>query len=186
MAKNLLKPAKGRLLVSAPALNDVFKRSVILLAEHNENGSVGFIVNKQLDVKLNDIVDDFPPFDAKVYLGGPVQQDMLNFVHKCGDQIQSGFEIGKGIYWGGNFEIFKLLAESGSLNPEDFRFFLGYSGWSPNQLDGELDVNSWYVANSNQEDIFNDDVSHVWSNVLKRMGGEYTIISTFPDDPSLN
>ncbi len=74
--------AKGNLLISAPFLNDVFKRSVILLAEHNEEGTVGFILNKPTEYKLDQIIDDFPEFDATVFLGGPVQQDSLNFIHR--------------------------------------------------------------------------------------------------------
>ena len=107
------KPDKGKILISAPYLNDIFKRSVILLTENDENGTVGFIINKPLRLKIHDVVEDFPNFDATVHLGGPVQPDMLNFIHKAGDVIDGGYEISNGIYWGGNFETFKILAEAG-------------------------------------------------------------------------
>ena len=148
------KPGKGKILISAPYLNDIFKRSVILLTENDENGTVGFIINKPLRLKIHEVVEDFPNFDAIVHLGGPVQPDMLNFIHKAGDIIDGGYEISNGIYWGGNFETFKILAEAGSLNPSDIRFFLGYAGWNPNQLKNELKTNSWYINNLPIDDIF--------------------------------
>jgi putative transcriptional regulator len=182
----ILTPEKGRLLISAPFLSDVFKRSVIYLTEHNETGSVGFIINKPLNVKISSVIEDFPDFDADVYYGGPVQQEMLNFFHKAGDLIDGGVELKDGIFWGGDFETLKVLAETGDLKPEDFRFFLGYSGWSPNQLDDELKVNSWFVKDSVPGYVFNESPDSLWQNILKEMGGEYKIISTFPENPSVN
>lgn len=181
-----IKLSKGKLLVSAPFLNDVFKRSVILLTEHNEEGSVGFIINKPTGYKLHEIIEDFPEFDSTVFLGGPVQQDSLNFIHKAKDILDGGIEISEGLFWGGNFETLKILIESGSLNPEDFKFFLGYSGWSPDQLSNELSANSWYLNQPSINNIFCEDASKLWSDILKSMGKEYSIISTFPEDPSVN
>ncbi|MEO8664617.1 MAG: YqgE/AlgH family protein [Ignavibacteria bacterium] len=178
--------SKGKFLVSAPLLNDVFKRSVILLTEHNEEGTVGFILNKPTEYKLHEVIEDFPEFDAKIFLGGPVQQDSLNFIHKANDILEGGHEIAEGIYWGGNFEILKILISSGSLDPSDFKFFLGYAGWSPDQLDNEVRQSSWYSRESDIQDIFGSESSNLWAKVLKSMGKEYSIISTFPEDPSVN
>ena len=185
MSENI-ELSKGKLLVSAPFLNDIFKRSVILITEHTEDGSVGFIINKPTDFKLHEVIEDFPEFDAKIFLGGPVQQNTLNFIHKSDIQLEGSFEIAEGIYWNGNFEILKILIENGSLNPDDFRFFLGYSGWSPDQLENEIKGNSWYINNPTPENLFDDDSGKLWSKVLKSMGKEYSIISTFPEDPSVN
>jgi putative transcriptional regulator len=178
--------SKGKLLISAPFLNDVFKRSVILLTEHNDEGSVGFIINKPTEYKLHEVIEDFPEFDATVFLGGPVQQNSLNFIHKANDFLNSGFEIAEGIYWGGNFETLKILVANGNLNPDDFKFFLGYAGWSPDQLKNELRINSWYLNQPTKENIFDDDSEKLWGSILKTMGKEYSIISTFPEDPSVN
>jgi putative transcriptional regulator len=180
-AKNL----KGKLLISAPILSDIFKRSVILITEHNENGSIGFIINKPTEYFFHEVIKDFPVFQSKVLIGGPVDPQSVNFIHKEND-ISDSYEIKKGIYWNGNYEELKILAGSDSLNPEDFRFFLGYSGWSPGQLENELKLNSWYVADVNEEIIFANDEKKMWREILKNMGGEYKIISTFPDDPSVN
>lgn len=178
--------SKGKLLISAPFLNDIFKRSVILMTEHGEEGSVGFIINKPTNFKLHEIIEDFPEFDAKVFLGGPVQQDTLNFIHKENDVLEGGVEICEGVYWGGNFEILKILIESRNVNPDNFKFFLGYSGWSPDQLNGEIKTNSWFISNQAQKNIFDGNPEKLWSKILRSMGNEYSIISTFPDDPSVN
>ncbi|HLT23741.1 MAG TPA: YqgE/AlgH family protein [Ignavibacteria bacterium] len=180
------RPSKGKLLVSAPFLDDIFKRSVIYLTEHNDEGSLGFIINKPLKYKASEIIEDLQNFEANVYLGGPVQQEMLNFIHKAGDKIDGSFEIGNGLYWGGNYETLKILAESGALNPEDFRFYLGYAGWSPGQLNEEYAQDSWIITNPDIETVFSSDYERMWSEVLRKKGGEYKIISTFPEDPSVN
>ncbi|MBK9334211.1 MAG: YqgE/AlgH family protein [Ignavibacteria bacterium] len=177
---------KGRLLLSAPFLNDIFKRSVILITENNKEGSVGFILNKETDFKLHEIIEDFPEFNSKVFIGGPVQQDSLNFIHRAGDILNDSYEISDGIYWGGNIDHLKLLIESNALSSDDFRFFLGYSGWGSGQLENELSTKSWYLGNPDPDNIFNDESSSLWSKILRRMGNEYSVISTFPEDPSLN
>ena len=110
----------------------------------------------------------------------------MNFFHKSGELISEGYELKDGIYWGGDFETFKILAEAGNLNPDDFRFYLGYAGWAPKQLDDELKINSWFIKESKPEDVFNDNPGTLWQKVLKEMGGEYAIISTFPENPSVN
>ena len=99
---NNIKPGRGKILISEPLLMDYyFKRSVVLLAEHNDEGSFGVIMNKPLAVKLNEVVKDFPEFDSEIYLGGPVQSDSLFFIHTLGDKIEGSQEIIEGIYWGG-------------------------------------------------------------------------------------
>ena len=183
---NELKPSKGKVLISAPHLTDVFKKSVIFLTEHNENGSVGFVINKPLRYKLKDIIDEFPDFEARVFFGGPVQTELVNFIHKSGDNLNGGYEVIDGVFWGGNFEILKLLVDSNKIEAEDFLFFVGYAGWSQNQLEDELKVNSWYVTECKEEYLFSEEPEKLWHKILKEMGGEYSIISTFPDDPSVN
>ena len=186
MDTSKIKPAQGKILVSAPYLNDIFKRSVIYLTEHNDEGSIGFILNKPLKYKASELIEDFPEFDAPVYLGGPVQPEMLNFIHKAGGSLDGGIDIGNGLIWGGNYETLKILADSGSLNPKDFIFYLGYSGWGSGQLEGELKSDSWIVANSKLSYIFDNNSQSMWSDILREMGGEFKIISTFPEDPSVN
>ena len=87
------------------------------------------MLNKPLDLKLNTAVQDFPDFDARLYLGGPVQTDTLHFLHTRGDVIKGGTEVIPGVFWGGDFEQLKFLADTKQIAPEEVKFFLGYSGW---------------------------------------------------------
>lgn len=181
------KPFKGDLLISEPFFADpFFKRSVVLLIEHSEQGSLGFIINKPIDIKLNDALDDFPEFDAKVFFGGPVKRDNLYYIHTLGSRLEGSFEVCPGIYWGGDFEMLKELIRRGEVSPDQIRFYVGYSGWNPNQLDYEMKEHSWLVVNSNVNYVMNDHADLLWSNILKEMGKQYAILSNFPDDPSLN
>src|SRR5687768_14536842 len=128
-------PGKGKILISEPFLNDPhFKRTIILLSEHNEEGSIGFVLNKPTEYKLNQVIDDFPEFDTLVYYGGPVQLNTLQFIYKGENIIEGSMEIMPGLYWGGSFDLLRTLIESKAVNPEDFRFFLGYSGWGDGQI----------------------------------------------------
>lgn len=179
-------PTKGKILISAPFLTDVFKRSVVFLCEHDEKGSLGFIINKPLKYKLNEIIEDFPEFDAPVLFGGPVQTDLINFIHRAGDIIKGGYEINKGIFWGGDFDELRKHIELGVLNPYDFRFFLGYSGWGAGQLVREMRETSWFVGEGLEKYIFSTEFSSIWSKALRDLGKEFALLSIFPDDPSVN
>jgi putative transcriptional regulator len=181
------KPEKGKVLISEPFLMDPnFKRSIVLLGEHNESGTVGFILNKPTNLKLSQLVEDFPEFDAPVYFGGPVQINTMQFIHKAGDIIDGSTRIIDGLYWGGSYEVLKLLIESNQVDPADFRFFIGYSGWSPGQLESELKINSWIVASATTENIFSEEPDKLWGDILKKMGKKFAILASFPEDPSVN
>src|SRR5215204_6333021 len=102
--KNQLKPEKGRLLISEPFLPDPnFERTVVLLCEHNAEGSFGFVLNKPSAIKVNEVMEDFSNFDTVVFVGGPVQQDTLHFIHR-NVNIENAIDIAENIYWGGDFE----------------------------------------------------------------------------------
>ncbi|GGG43321.1 transcriptional regulator [Croceivirga lutea] len=183
-----LDPQKGILLIAEPTLTgDVsFNRSVILLAEHNDQGSVGFILNKPLDYKINDLVNDISvPF--KVFNGGPVEQDNLYFIHKVPHLISDSIEISDGIFWGGDFQKIVNLLNDKVIDETDIRFFLGYSGWSSLQLDKELDSKSWVVVpNAYQSDIIQKSSSAFWKEKMMELGGDYLIWSNAPENPILN
>ncbi len=182
------KPAKGKVLISEPFLMDPnFKRSIVLLGEHNEEGSVGFILNKPTNLKLNQVLEeDFPEFDAPVFFGGPVQINTLQFIHRAGDIIDGGTQILDGLYWGGSYEVLRLLIEAKQVDPSDFRFFIGYSGWNPGQLEAELKINSWIVTSTTTENVFSNEPDKLWGDVLKKMGKKFAILASFPEDPSVN
>ncbi len=183
-----LKPKKGKLLIAEPSLTgDVsFNRSVVLLAEHNEEGSVGFILNKPLEYQINDLVSEIKiPF--QVYNGGPVEQDNLYFIHKVPHLISNSVEISDGIYWGGDFEATVELINNKVISEEDIRFFLGYSGWSSLQLDKELSSRSWIVAiNDHESQIIRKTSTSFWKEKMLELGGDYLLWSNAPENPSLN
>jgi putative transcriptional regulator len=129
---------------------------------------------------------DFPDFDSDIYIGGPVQPNTLQFIHKAGDILEGSTQIVNGLYWGGNFEILKLLITSKAVEPSDFRFFIGYSGWGAGQLNNELSMNSWIVTSSKTENIFSDEPNKLWRDILKGMGKKFAILASFPENPSVN
>ena len=183
-----IKPGKGDLLISEPFLPDPnFERTVVLLCENNEDGSIGFILNKPSLVSLGDIFDELKQVPKKLLIGGPVQQDSMHFLHRSIADIEGGTKIGEGIYWGGNFEQLKILMQNNRVDLDDVLYFLGYSGWAPGQLDEELKENSWIVspdATANQ--VFDLNPELLWREVLKNMGGKYRMFSNYPTDPRLN
>ncbi|RLD78866.1 MAG: YqgE/AlgH family protein [Bacteroidetes bacterium] len=187
VSSNNLLPAKGRLLLSEPLMGDYyFGRAVILLAEHDNEGTFGVVLNKPIEHKFNSIVKDFPDFDAPLFLGGPVEPNNLFFIHTVGDIIEGSMEIGQGVYWGGNIDIVKDMISYGSIKPNDIRFSVGYSGWSPNQLNNELKKNSWVVSPDLNKDILNVDPKDLWEQLLAPLGEKYKYWPNFPSDPGLN
>lgn len=183
-----VKPTKGVLLIAEPSIiGDVsFNRSVVLLAEHNETGSVGFILNKPLKYTLQDFIPEVPS-TLKVYNGGPVEQDNLYFIHRVPDLIPNSIEISHGIYWGCDFSTILGMLKENVLKPDQIQFFLGYSGWSENQLDEELKLNSWVVTENNHKDTIIGQVGPgIWKEKMIELGGDYLIWSNAPENPSFN
>lgn len=184
---NNIEPTKGKILISEPFLGDYyFKRAVVLLADHNEEGSFGLILNKPLDIKLSDVVSDFPDFKAQIYLGGPVESDNLFFIHTLGDQIEGSLEILDGIYWGGKLEVVKELMLLKKIKPSEIRFYIGYSGWSPDQLSEELERNAWVVSRTNSKEVLKTKPKYFWEKSLEKLGGDYLHWPKFPVDPMQN
>ncbi len=182
------KPKKGNLLIAEPSIiGDIsFNRSVILLTDRTEEGSIGFILNKPFDFGVKDLVPEIE-MDFKVYNGGPVEQDNLYFIHKSPELIPNSIEISLGIYWGGDFSNIVDLINNKKITNNDIRFFLGYSGWDENQLENELQSNSWVVVENiyKYEIISKEDVSF-WKEKMLELGGKYSIWSNAPENPSYN
>ncbi|WP_031425937.1 YqgE/AlgH family protein [Flavimarina sp. Hel_I_48] len=182
------KATKGKLLVAEPSiLGDVsFNRSVILLANHDEQGSVGFILNKPSSHTLEDLVPEAASA-MTVYNGGPVEQECLYFIHKVPDLIPNSVEIASGIYWGGDFNTVVELLRFHLITENDIRFFLGYSGWDGMQLDEELDSRSWIVVdNIHKKDIITRALPDFWRENMIELGGDYLLWSNAPENPVYN
>tara|TARA_Y100000385_G_C13035434_1_gene612752 strand:+ start:416 stop:1000 length:585 start_codon:yes stop_codon:yes gene_type:complete len=183
---NKLNPKKGRILLAEPLMNDDhFSRSVIYLCEHNEDGSYGFILNNLLNLKLNEIITDENLPELDVFYGGPVHATSLFYIHQMGDTIENSIPLGNNIFTGGDFNQIIEFLSLGILDEKKIKFFLGYSGWSKNQLKDEIKAHSWIVSEIESEKVFikNDDL---WKNVLEKKGGKYKALANFPLNPSDN
>jgi len=183
-----ISAAAGRLLISEPFMPDPnFKRSVILLTEYSEAGAMGFILNHQSDYLLGDILPDVSYSEIPVYEGGPVAANTLHYIHRCPDKIEGGIEIWDGIFWGGDFEQIKELINTYQLTEDEIKFFTGYSGWTPGQLDDELREDAWIVANKFETStVFSNHEHNLWKEVVISLGQRYAHIANFPENPMLN
>lgn len=186
---NLLLPKSGRLLVSKPFLEDpYFKRTVILICDYDEEGTFGFILNKYIDLNLEDVTLRLPVDPEGLAVGGPVDTGNVFYIHRFGSKMKGSIHVVDDIYMGGRWQDLEKQMESDSFNPSDVRFFIGYSGWEKGQLDQELEMESWYVAASTGIDIMDTSIQKddLWSQVLKTMGGDFVNLANFPVDPSMN
>lgn len=184
---NNVAPQKGRVLIAEPFLNDIyFKRSIVFLTEHNEEGSIGFVLNKPVNLQIDEIINDFPSFDCNISIGGPVSTNTVHYIHTLGEAIPNSVHIYGNIFWGGNFDAMKNLINEKAVAKNQVRFFLGYSGWMPKQLDEELNQNSWLVSNIKPELIMNHNMNEIWKDVLKALGSRYKMWINSPENPSLN
>jgi len=183
-----LKPKNGSLIVSEPFMIDPnFKRSVVLITEYAETGAVGFILNQRTELIISDLIPDLEQINFPVFFGGPVAPDTLHYVHSCYNKLNSGIEIREGVFWGGNFETLKILLQNKQINKDEIKFFAGYSGWSPGQIEEELDQNSWLVTDKySSELVFVEDDENLWREVVIGLGPKYAHIANFPENPQWN
>ena len=182
-------PQAGDLLLSEPFLtDDNFSRAVILLCEHEEGiGSVGFVMNKPSILSLGDLVSELDFLDAEVFVGGPVEQNTLHFVYFGLQLMEESKPLGNDVWWGGDFSELIQLINSKKMNLSQVRFFIGYSGWSPGQLNAELSAQSWIVySDPLSQELFANSSDQLWRSLMKSMGGDFEIQSNYPIDPRLN
>ncbi|MEX1002835.1 MAG: YqgE/AlgH family protein [Crocinitomicaceae bacterium] len=184
---NSLDPKKGRLLITEPFLqNDFFSRSVILLCEHNEEGSFGFVLNNYVDIELSEF-EGMPDFETNISMGGPVSVKNLYYIHTLGDKLPGSMQVKDNLYAGGDFEVLKEMMAARQIAHNQIRFFMGYAGWVEKQLEGELKLNSWLVTEIKSiDDIMNTDYTNIWNDYMQHQGGKYKAFAHFPKDASLN
>ncbi len=178
---------KGVILLAEPFMVDPnFKRSAVLLCEHGKEGSVGFVLNHPLSHRVDMLIEDFPEFDAHVYLGGPVEADStLHYLHNVGDLLENSVKVSRGIYWGGDFDKLKFLISNELIQPHNIRFFIGYSGWETGQLDEELKSGSWVIADNDINYLFNNESDNLWKEIMENKGNTFSVIARMSDS-SLN
>lgn len=186
---NKLRPLQGGLLIASPFIRDKhFSRSVVLMLDHNEEGSMGIVLNKSYFGlrTLNEVIptlECLPPIP--LYNGGPVGQDTLFYLHGL-SHIKDSLSLGNGLYLNGNFDqIQQFLLTEGSTKGM-IRFFMGYAGWQKGQLEQEIEENTWIVNNDNKIDLLNTYLRDMWKETLGDLGGKYTVWSRYPKYPIMN
>ena len=180
-------PERGKILISEPFLPDTFfNRTIVYLTDHSDEGSVGFIINKRLDIKVCDAIEGFDSWQDYLSMGGPVGPDTLHYIHTLGEHIPNSVHIDKNIFWGGDIETLKTLISLKRISETQIRFFLGYSGWSPGQLERELKENSWVIARIRPDMIMTRRGNDTWKQVLRSLKSKYRLWADFPESPDMN
>ena len=174
----------GQLLISSPSLVDPnFRRTVVLMTHHNEDGAVGLVLSRPSDLRIDEAVPDLgelPYADDVVFVGGPVQPEAFMVLAEFDDVTEAAAPIMEGL------GFMPADSEPEDLSIRRMRLFAGYSGWGAGQLEAELEEPSWIVVDAYPEDAFADDPDELWRAVLNRKGGRYALIAAMPFDPTLN
>jgi putative transcriptional regulator len=183
----MVTPGPGILLIADPFLKDPnFMRTVVFLCEHQDEGSFGFVLNRNYDYTLDELVNGLEGLKLPVFYGGPVQMDTIHFLHQYPEKIPGGYEISEGVFWGGDFDVAIQMIRNGEVNQQRIRFYIGYSGWGTGQLNDELKEKSWLTVKANRKIIFHKETEEIWKESLKLLGGDYEMMINFPIDPQLN
>jgi putative transcriptional regulator len=180
----------GTFLIANPTLRDPnFLRTVVLLCEHSEQGSMGLIINRPSEVKLADALSTkvSPKSEERLFVGGPVQPDSLLVLHRLAKTVPGAKPIGDGMGFGGDMQaLLELLAEPRDHAGDRVRVYAGYSGWGAGQLDQELEAGGWITCGAEARFVFDVESSRVWIEVLRSLGEEYAHLATMPLDPRVN
>lgn len=183
---NQLDVEVGHVLIAEPFMQDpYFKRSVVLITEHNAEGTVGFILNNPLGIELNEVLPEFPEFQATVFLGGPVQPQNLFYIHNQAS-LPGAIQINDELFWDGDFDLLQEYIKSGLIKEGDIRFFLGYSGWDQQQLTDEIESQSWLISKITSPSILSVETDELWKESVQAMGKTPALFANFPEDPNLN
>ncbi len=184
---NNIPPKKGLVLVSEPFLQDAyFRRSVVLITEHNKDGSLGFVLNNPIEFSITEILSDFPAIEALVGVGGPVRTDTVHYLHSLGEIIPESVHVMEDLYWGGDFDVIKSMINDGLIKGHQIRFFVGFSSWHEGQLERELSEDSWMVTSLDRDSIMNISKNELWEQVLKKEDKQYQMWTKYPENPLLN
>ncbi len=181
------KLAAAQFLIADPFLkDDNFMRSVVFLCSHDATGSFGLTIHKKLGFHLSDLMEDISNTNIPVYVGGPVATDTLHFLHQYPNLIPNAQALGNGIFWGGDFSAVITLLNNNAIELHKIKFFLGYSGWSAQQLDDECKEHSWLVDDATASILFEVEPEKTWEACVRKLGDEYLQLLLYPIDPQLN
>lgn len=178
------KIKSGSFIISQPLIDDKrFEKKIILITEHNKQGTLGFIINKKTKIKICDLLNDLNKVNNYCYLGGPVDNNNLFYFHKNGNIINNSKKIFNDIFIGGDFNQIKEYLKTGIIKENDIYFFLGYCGWKKNQLENELNDNCWLVYNK-KIDFLDSNLN--WKDLLIQYDEKYKIWVNAQDNFHLN
>lgn len=177
---------RGKLIIASPALGDPnFARSVVLIAEHSDDGAMGLVLNRPSDAEVAVAVGELGGIVAPgdlVYEGGPVQTSAVMVLAEFNDPAAAAAVVLGDVGFLPSHGDPRELADGLRRT----RVFAGHSGWGPGQLDAELDEGSWIVVEARIDDVFAPDPDELWGEALERKGGAYARLARIPDDPSVN
>ncbi|MBJ7449162.1 MAG: YqgE/AlgH family protein [Parachlamydiales bacterium] len=180
--------AKGTFLIATPDIDaGIFFRAVVLVCEHNANGSFGIIINKKVDLELPEELLDlehFPDHTLSILAGGPVQTNQLMLIHTSNNLGQNAIKICDGVYLGGDLTF--LQQSLASQNSPELRLCFGYAGWGAGQLEREFLDGGWFICPAEKDVLFRTPPEKLWQTLLRKMGGKYATLSMIPEDLSLN
>lgn len=180
-------PSAGDLLAAAPVLGDPnFRRSVVLLCETQPDGAFGLVLTDPLDLYLADVLDGFSDEARPLMRGGPVQPDTLHFLHRRPDLLPGAREVTPGVWWGGSFDAVRVALRDGTAQGGDFRFFLGYAGWSTDQLESEIAGDDWLVARATPALVFGTGAAILWRQTMRSLGPPAAYLADYPEDLRVN
>jgi putative transcriptional regulator len=181
------KNLRGQLLLDGGQLTgSFFHRTVVLICQHNAEGAFGLVLNRSSGNKLGEMITADVPEPLKeqpLYVGGPVQLSALSFLHS--DNFLPGASVLPNLELGHSLEGLVDLGESFS-STKKIKTFAGYAGWSPGQLEAEMNRNAWLTHPASLDLVFDADPGQLWKMILRQKGAKYRLIAEMPDDISLN
>lgn len=178
---------QGQLLIAHPLLHDgFFNRSVVYLTNHGYEGAVGFSLNFETQFMLRDVRPQIKNGNFPIYEGGPVAKDQLFFLHTLGHDISDSYHVRDSVYLGGNFEELLHKIEHNKIKSYEVKFFAGYSGWEPGQLEAEIENKHWLVHEPTDASFFLSGIEGLWGEQLSQVKSSYGIFAEFGSDPLMN
>ncbi len=179
---------KGTFLISTPEIDmGIFFRSVILICEHNANGSFGLVINKSLELDLPEDIINMQSLanpNVGIRAGGPVQTNQMMLLHTCSTIPHQTLQICDGVYLGGDLQFLQEVVTEANGTPIHLCF--GYAGWGQGQLEREFLDGSWYIHPATASQVFYTKPERLWGSLLREMGGKYSTLSMIPEDLSVN
>jgi putative transcriptional regulator len=179
---------RGQLLIASPTLADPnFARTVVLIADHDEDGALGVVLNRPTEATVGEAVPEVSAVvdeDQPVFAGGPVATTGVVVLAEADDTSGLALEIDHGLGFLGLDSDLALAAAS----TRRARAYAGHAGWGPGQLESEMEQDAWITEPATRDDVFctQDEAALLWSAVLERKGGNYALVARMPIDPSVN